>query len=114
VETCGGTYVARWTVAQPQQCINALYKGLVKPGFSFVEIISQCPTQYGKANKEGSGLQMMRSMKDNSIRADKAKELSPEELEGKFVIGEFVDIDRPDYGSSLRENIRLKEGSQDE
>ena len=69
---------------------------------------------YGKANKEGSGLEMMRSMKENSIRADKAKEMSPEELEGKFVIGEFVDTDHPDYGSSLRENIRLRGGNQDE
>ncbi len=113
VETCGGTYVARWTVAHPQQCINSLYKGLVKPGFSFVEIISQCPTHYGKANKLGSGLQMMRWLKDNSIRVDKAKGLTADELEGKFVIGEFVDIDRPDYGSSLREIIRLRGGAQD-
>lgn len=102
VTTCGASYVARWTTAHPRPLINSIKKGLMKNGFSLIEVISQCPTQYGRRNKLGNGAQMMKWFKANSVRLEVAKKMSEEELKGKFIIGEFVDREKLGYTSSLR------------
>ena len=112
--TCGATYVARWTTLQIRPLINSIKKGIQKKGFSFIEVISQCPTQYGKRNKIGNGVQMMKWFKENSIRKEKAKKMSKEELKGKFIIGEFVDIEKAEFGASLRELIKKRRGESAE
>ncbi len=48
VAAAGANYVARWTTAHPVQAARAIRTALEKKGFSFVEIISQCPTSYGR------------------------------------------------------------------
>ena len=44
----GATYVARWTTAHPQQLEKSIRAGIEHKGFSFIEVISQCPIQSGK------------------------------------------------------------------
>lgn len=110
VATCGASYVARWTTFHARQVINSIKKGIQKKGFAFIEVISQCPTHYGRRNKLGNGASMMKWFKSNSIRIEKAREMSGSELEGKFVIGEFVDTEKAEYGESLRELIRKRGG----
>ena len=44
--TAGANYVARWTTAHPQQCIQAMENGVRKKGLSFIEIMVQCPTHW--------------------------------------------------------------------
>jgi len=39
--------------------------------------------------------------------------MSPEELEGRIVVGEFVDRDLTEYGASLRELARERGGEVD-
>jgi 2-oxoglutarate ferredoxin oxidoreductase subunit beta len=48
VAAAGANYVARWTTAHPVQAARAIRTALEKKGFSFVEMISQCPTSYGR------------------------------------------------------------------
>lgn len=50
--SAGATYVAKWSTAHPQECIKSIRKGLENDGFSCIEILSPCPTGYGKRNKE--------------------------------------------------------------
>ncbi len=102
VTAAGGTYVARWTTAHPMQCVGALKKAMQHKGFAFVEILSQCPTHYGRANRLGEGLDMMKWLRDISVTREKAKGMTAEELEGKIVVGEFVDIQRPTYSDIMR------------
>lgn len=71
-------------------------------GFSFVEIVSQCPTQYGRSNRLGDGVAMLNWMKANSVKVTKAAGYSDDELAGKIIVGEFVDRERADYGAVLR------------
>lgn len=52
VSSAGATYVAKWTVAHQRECIKSIRKGLENEGFSCIEILSPCPTNYGKRNKE--------------------------------------------------------------
>lgn len=44
----GATYVARWTTAHPVQLEKSIRAGIEHKGFSFIEVISQCPIQSGK------------------------------------------------------------------
>jgi 2-oxoglutarate ferredoxin oxidoreductase subunit beta len=108
VEVCGATYVARWTVMHQQQCIDSIKKAIQRKGFSFVEVVTQCPTSYGRRNRLGAGAAMMKWLRTSSIRQEEASQLSPDELAGKIVVGEFVDKEAPEYGASLRELARKK------
>ena len=94
VEAAGASFVARWTTFHPRQMTRSIKKGIQKKGFALIEAISQCPVQYGKASKLGEAVDMLKYFKENSIRVNKAKEMPAEELEGKIIVGEFVDIDK--------------------
>lgn len=102
VETCGASYVARWTTAQPRRVIDSIKKGITKKGFAFIEIISQCPIQYGRRNRLGDGTHMMKWFRENSVTLKRVKEMNEDELLGKFILGEFVNRDKSEWVSSLR------------
>jgi 2-oxoglutarate ferredoxin oxidoreductase subunit beta len=76
-----------------------------KKGFSVVEIMSPCPTAYGRRNKMGSGLRLMQDLKENSVSSAKAEKMSEEELEGKIVTGILVDRDIPEYTAEYQKLI---------
>ncbi len=48
VTALGASYVARWTTAHPVQLEKAIAAGIDHKGFSFIEVLSQCPVQAGK------------------------------------------------------------------
>jgi len=85
----GATYVARYSVTQPVALINSLQKVLQHTGFSFIDVISPCPTQFGRRNRQGKPEEMIQDLIRISIRKEEAEQLSEEELSGKIVTGEF-------------------------
>ncbi|RKZ33209.1 hypothetical protein DRQ33_04640 [bacterium] len=66
-----------------------------------VEIITQCPVLYGRLNKIPDPKQMLLWQKENSVPIAKAEKMSPEELQGKKVIGIFRDETRPEYTDEI-------------
>ncbi len=105
VAAAGASYVARWTTAHIYQLITSIKKALQVKGFSLVEVISQCPVQYGRRNKMKEPAEMLRWFLKNSISLSKAKKMSPEELEGKFIIGEIVNRQRPEFTEEINKLI---------
>ena len=97
VQAAGATFVARTTVYHVTQMVNFLTRAILHHGFSFVEVESQCPTYFGRFSKRGSPVAMLKWQKENSIAVEKAKEMKPEELEGKIVTGVFVEEKGPEY-----------------
>ncbi|SBV99885.1 2-oxoglutarate synthase subunit KorB [uncultured delta proteobacterium] len=96
----GATYVARSTVYHVKLTEKLIKKAIEHKGFSLVEVISQCPTNYGKRNKYKSPYDMLLWQKDIAVPVEKAKDMTPEELEGKAVIGELVQrTDRKDFNT---------------
>ncbi|MBT3344259.1 MAG: 2-oxoglutarate synthase [Gemmatimonadetes bacterium] len=91
VEAAGATYVARWTTAQPRFITRSVKRGLAHEGFAFIEIMSQCPVQFGKMSGEGSATHMHDIMRDSSVPLKQAGGLDPAELDGKWVVGELFD-----------------------
>jgi 2-oxoglutarate ferredoxin oxidoreductase subunit beta len=102
MKEAGATYIARWTTVHARQVINAIKKGIQNKGFSFIEILAQCPTQYGRRNKLGDAVQMMEWLKANSVLKEKAEKMSPEELQGKFILGELYSAARPEFSEYMR------------
>ena len=93
----GAVFAARGTVYHVRQLDGLIEKALLKNGFSVVEVISQCHTHYGRLNKLGNQIEMMKGQRDNAVPVEKARKMSPEEMEGKFEIGILVDREAPSY-----------------
>lgn len=92
----GAAYVARWTAAQVSQLEKSITEALLKRGFSFVEVISPCPTYYGRMNNQPTGLEQMRYYRKKRVVKNG---VDPSEagigLDGPIITGKFVDIELP-------------------
>jgi 2-oxoglutarate ferredoxin oxidoreductase subunit beta len=92
----GATYVSRWSTTKPLQTIKAMKKALEHKGFSLVEILSQCPTNFGRyALKTGDPEKVLNWIEDNSLLMSKTEGKSEEELKNKYILGEYVNIQKP-------------------
>ncbi|MGO8990276.1 MAG: 2-oxoacid:ferredoxin oxidoreductase subunit beta [bacterium] len=95
--TAGAVFVGRGTVYQAKLLDGLIEKAILKPGFSVVEVIAHCHTQYGRQNRLGSAVEMMEWQRDHAVTVDKAASMKPEELQDKIVIGVLVDKELPVY-----------------
>jgi 2-oxoglutarate ferredoxin oxidoreductase subunit beta len=92
----GATYVARWTALHIRRLTNALAEAIMKPGFSFVEVVAPCSTLYARLNKLGTGLDLMKFYHDNSeIRHGADPKDVDIAFQSKITVGKFVDIEKP-------------------
>jgi 2-oxoglutarate ferredoxin oxidoreductase subunit beta len=103
VEAAGAVYVARWTTFHVRQLARSISEAFQKRGFSFTEVILQCPTLYQLRNQMVDGLDTMKYYKEKS----KVKNGAPTSevgltLNGEIAVGKFVDRDRPDYQTIMR------------
>ena len=113
-EAAGASYVCRWTTYHVFQLMKSMKEAISKMGFSFIEIVSQCPVSYGKGIGMRTAPDFLRFYKDSSMVVEKARDMSEEQLKDKIVVGKFVDRDMPEFTESLRELNRrvLERGSQ--
>lgn len=86
-KSAGASFVARSTVFHATECKDLLKKAISHKGFSVVEILSQCPTYFGRKNKEGDAVQMMEAFKTNTVKIGSKKlEANPDLIQrGIFV-----------------------------
>jgi 2-oxoglutarate ferredoxin oxidoreductase subunit beta len=89
-EAAGATYVARYAVAQPVALVNSVKKALLHVGFSFIEVLSPCPTQFGRQNRFDRPEEMIQDLIHRCILEEEAKGLTEEELAEKIITGEFL------------------------
>ena len=90
----GATFVARSTTYHVQQLTKLLREAILHEGFSVVEVMTQCPTYFGRRNKQGGAVDMMSWLKDNTTPVgSKAKAENPALIER----GIFVQKDLPEY-----------------
>ena len=93
----GAAFVARSTVYHAQELDKLIERGLQKKGFSVIEAVSYCHTTYGRLNRMGTAVDMMRQLKEDSVSLAAAEKLSAEERSSKIVRGALVDRDIPEY-----------------
>ncbi|MHC1720729.1 MAG: thiamine pyrophosphate-dependent enzyme [Clostridiaceae bacterium] len=86
----GATHVERWTTAHPVQCVQALKRALNHKGFSLIEIISQCPTHFGRyALKTGDPYKLIEWISSNVYTKAQAEKMTDEEKVSKLLCAEF-------------------------
>ncbi|MEA3360375.1 MAG: thiamine pyrophosphate-dependent enzyme [Thermodesulfobacteriota bacterium] len=85
----GGSYVARYSVTQPLLLINAIKKSLTINGFTFIEVLSPCPTQFGRRNRYDSPADMLKILMEKCVTREEAGNFSENELKDKIITGEF-------------------------
>ena len=100
----GASFVARTTVYHAIEMDRFIEQAIRKVGFSLVEVVSYCHTTYGRLNKLGTAVDMMRLLKDNSLSQVAAEKLSPQERSEKIVHGILNDVERPEF-LSLYEKV---------
>ncbi len=73
-----------------------------------VEILTQCPTYFGRKNKLGDAPEMLQVFKERTVPVGSPKKA---EDPGLMERGIFVDIDRPEYCDEYQKLIeRAQEG----
>jgi len=111
--TAGAGMVSRGSVYHVPMLDELISKAIFKRGFSVVEVVSHCYTQYGRRNRMGGVVEMLRWQKEAAVRVEKAAEMSRDQLKGKFTIGVLADRDLPVYTEeyekvreAARKNVR--------
>ncbi|PID40093.1 MAG: 2-oxoacid:ferredoxin oxidoreductase subunit beta [Proteobacteria bacterium] len=93
-KAAGATFVARSTVYHVQQLSDIIRSAILHEGFSVVEVMTQCPTYFGRKNKLGGAVDMIKGMKDLTVPiGSKKKADNPDLLER----GIFLQENRPEY-----------------
>jgi 2-oxoglutarate ferredoxin oxidoreductase subunit beta len=96
VIAAGASFVARWTTIHPRQMTRSIKKAIRKKGFSFIEVYSQCPVQFGRRSGMNGSVQMMEDYRKRSIQIDKTAGLTDDQLKERIIVGELVDIEKPE------------------
>lgn len=105
VASAGAPYSARWTTYHVKELEAAMGKAIQKgkKGFAFLEVLSQCPTQFARRNPEFTGkMHMAAWFREHSISVSEASKLGPGERDGRILVGEFADSEREGFVKRLR------------
>jgi 2-oxoglutarate/2-oxoacid ferredoxin oxidoreductase subunit beta len=106
-EACGASYVARWTVYHVKQLTKAMGEVMSRKGFTFVEILSPCPTLYTRRNRLGDGVDQVKYFKEKSvIRHGAAPRDIPIGFQSEITVGKFVDRERPTWLQAMDAHYR--------
>ena len=93
----GATYIARWTMLHIKDLTESIDEALSRKGFSFIEVLSPCPINYGRRNKK-KPLEILKMYQEKTIIKNKA---NPAELDIDFkkgvVLGKFLEVDKPTF-----------------
>ena len=107
VEAAGAVFVARWTTFHVKQLARSIEEMFSKKGFSFIEVLSPCPTLYQRRNKMGDGLDTMKFYSKQVSRVRNGCPTKDVALtkSGEIIVGKFVDRERNDYGELMHDKF---------
>ena len=98
----GASFVARWTILHVRQLREAIVHAFEHPQFSFIEALSPCPTNFGRANDLGDGMAEMDIYRQccrvvDGLPTFDELDIDLVDEERPIVVGNFVDIERRAY-----------------
>jgi 2-oxoglutarate ferredoxin oxidoreductase subunit beta len=113
----GAAFVARSTVYHATELDRFIKRGIQTPGFAVVEAVSYCHTTYGRINRLGSAVAMMRAIRERSVRKTIWERAPVEERDALAIVrGVFHDeTHKPEYTALYQELIdeMMEEASQE-
>lgn len=107
----GATYVARTTTFDFAEMPEYILGAIRHPGFAVVEILSQCPTYFGRLNKLGDPPDMLEYERNHTIVADEESVISRDELLGNLPVGVFRQEIRPEYTHQYADLCQARGGA---
>jgi 2-oxoglutarate ferredoxin oxidoreductase subunit beta len=103
----GATFIARWTILHTRDLTQCIETAINRKGFSFIEVLSPCPVNYGRRNKQ-KPLDALKFYQEKGIIKNGAH---PAEIETDFekgvVLGNFYDIQKPTCVEQYDKTCRL-------
>lgn len=112
-DTAGAAFVARATVYHVNQMDKLLLQAIEKRGFSVVEVLSPCHTNFGRHNRLGSQVEMMREYKKRGVPVQRWREMTALEQQDRIPLGVLQDRDLPmfldSYDRLCERAARLRE-----
>ena len=98
-ETAGANFVARSTPYHGWEMKEIMKQALLKKGFSLVEVVSPCPTHFGRNNEMKETAAMLQWLGGRALPLDRYRSLAEAERKNYFPIGTLVDRDEPDFNT---------------
>ncbi len=98
----GATFVARTTAYHAQEIGKLLKQAIEHKGFSVLEVLTPCPTYFGRKNKMGDSPEMLAWFKDHTVPVGSAKLAEDLTLIPR---GVFVEKILPEYTDAYAETI---------
>jgi 2-oxoglutarate/2-oxoacid ferredoxin oxidoreductase subunit beta len=92
VSVAGAQYVSRFSITQPYQVMESFKTALQMKGFSFIDVVTTCPTQFGRRNKCPSPAEMLQYVINRTITREQAAKMAPQDLQNKIITGVFSDV----------------------
>lgn len=93
----GATYVAKGDCYHAVQTTKLIQDGIAHKGFSIIDVADICPTYYGRKNKKGGAIEMMRYQKENMVTPTDAMKLTEEERKTKIIVGKLCETNRGEF-----------------
>ncbi|MHB1652918.1 MAG: 2-oxoacid:ferredoxin oxidoreductase subunit beta [Desulfitobacteriaceae bacterium] len=109
-EAAGAGFVARSTAYHVVGLKNIIKAAISHKGFSLLEVVSPCPTYYGRYNIDPNTVNLFKWLKDKAVPVERYRELPETEKGEQFAIGTFVNKERPDFYTTYRLINKMKEG----
>ena len=79
------------------QIQKRIEEGLIRPGFSFIEVMSACTTLYGPNNGLKTPVDMFRLLKSSCVSQVKYARIENASAQGYFPTGVLYQADEPDF-----------------
>jgi len=99
----GAGFVARTTVFDFHELREFLQRALSHKGFSVVEILTPCPTYYGRMNDLREPYEMLHSLKESTRASGGASRDETQQETRKLPTGIFKDEQRAEYTELYRQ-----------
>ncbi len=106
-KAAGASFVARTTTYHVRQIADLIKQAIVHEGFSVVEVMSQCPTYFGRKNRLGSAADMMRWFKEHTAPVGSKK---LEQNPGLLERGIMLQKKQPEYCREYAKIIQRAQG----
>jgi 2-oxoglutarate ferredoxin oxidoreductase subunit beta len=104
-QAAGAKFVARTSTDNVAQMKNLIVEGISKKGFASIEVISPCPTHFGRNNGMRTAADLIKWTKERSITPAQAARMSVAEKEGKLIMGKICDKPGIDYSTKYQKTM---------
>ncbi|MFH1686834.1 MAG: 2-oxoacid:ferredoxin oxidoreductase subunit beta [bacterium] len=111
-KAAGASWVGRGTVYHTPQLEKQISLAIEHNGFSLLEVMSNCHTYYGRLNRRGDAVSMLKMFKEKSVTLAKSKTMTPEELAGKWILGTLHEDDKSEFCDEYQKVVDAQMGAK--